>query len=922
MTIEHPRADKESISRFILAITCNWPNSPEQGGLFEIRCLGEDQAPKSQTFTLNETDEAADFAMRMNAKQLNVYMTINPIRVDAKIKAGKGAKDKDILRAHYSFADADNEQGIMGLDKLRGKIEPDLIITTGSIPNERRHNYYRFNEPCTDLRLWEARQKNIAIQFHTDPCVVNPSRIMRVAGTVSFPSRTKQGRGYVPELVTLKHSNSSTHLNRIEDWDDIIGPLNLGSQNSDKSRAKFDRTAASDAALKGDNWFYNIFRLIAYWVAKGQTDDQILARAEHYTLSGYTVDQTKNDLQEMIDSARQKGFAKSGEIHQQNSYMFLRNQIYLSKFVRSEQVEIKLTNFNAEIIYETTITNGIDNSKTFTVEGVLHNGTPLSKLDVEANAFDKLEWLPTNWGAKAQVTVGQMYKAHVAAAIKEKSNPTERIVYRHTGWIEKNGKFHYLTNRGGINAAGLNEEVETELQGSLADYDLPAPNENGAEKLLDILWHFLKVMDDGAALLLVGAAFRATLSHFEKCTVSVFLQGTTGTYKTATSGCVQAFFGKEFNGSHLPENWSSTGNAMEKKAFLCKDALFTIDDFVARGTPSEVSRLHRDAERVLRAQGNQSGRDRLTSTTEVRGAYIPQGLILATGEDIPNGHSLQARCVILSIKKGATNTDTLTALQELAEQENLAQLMSNFLSWAADQADNNKIKGLITAAHDDCIKELPTSGHARMRDNLASLLSGIWLLLQFGKDCGHISDEEITRIKTATLTAANGVAELQMSVDQESSDADRFIKFLRSSLAMGDAHLSNKHGTCPADHSTWGWKKTGTPDNEATYGQGSKIGWIFEKEIHLDMKAALIVIKTFSTRLGNYLGSSERAISKALFEAGMLAKHDKGRHTAKVTVEGRRENVICLPVDLVMDIEEIEIKQSEDDTPLKYDTPF
>ena len=404
--------------------------------------------------------------------------------------------------------------------------------------------------------------------------------------------------------------------------------------------------------------------------------------------------------------------------------------------------------------------------------------------------------------------------------------------------------------------------------------------------------------------------------------MSVFLQGTTGTYKTATSGCVQAFFGKEFNGSHLPENWSSTGNAMEKKAFLCKDALFTIDDFVARGTPSEVSRLHRDAERVLRAQGNQSGRDRLTSTTEVRGAYIPQGLILATGEDIPNGHSLQARCVILSIKKGATNTDTLTALQELAEQENLAQLMSNFLSWAADQADNNKIKGLITAAHDDCIKELPTSGHARMRDNLASLLSGIWLLLQFGKDRGDISDEEITRIKTATLTATIGVAELQMSVDQEASDADQFIEFLRSCLAMGIAHLANESGSYPCDHHNWGWKVTGSLTQEKIEGQGPKIGWTFNEKIHLDMKAALSVIKTFSTRLGNYLGSSERAISKALFEAGMLAKHDKGRHTAKVTVEGRRENVICLPVDLVMDIEEIEIKQSEDETPQKYDTPF
>ena len=190
------------------------------------------------------------------------------------------------------------------------------------------------------------------------------------------------------------------------------------------------------------------------------------------------------------------------------------NQIYLMKVTRAGTKEIRLTNFNADIIYETTFTNGMDNSKTFTVKGVLHNGTPLSKLDVEANAFDKLEWLPTNWGAKAQVTVGSMYKAHVAAAIKERSDPIERTVYSHTGWINKNGKFCYLTKRGGINAAGLNEEIETELQGSLSDYDLPAPNENGAKKLVEILQHFLNLVDDGTGLLLVGAAFRATLSEF------------------------------------------------------------------------------------------------------------------------------------------------------------------------------------------------------------------------------------------------------------------------------------------------------------------------------------------------------------------------------------------------------------------------
>jgi len=711
-------------------------------------------------------------------------------------------------------------------------------------------------------------------------------------------------------------------LKRIGDWDDILEPLQLPLNKPAEPFKTLDRVATSEAALNGENWHDNLLRLVASWVATGQTDYEIQTKAAHYTLSGYTVDQTKDEIQIMIDSARQKGFAKSGEILQQSSYTYHHNQIYLMKDSRAGPKEIRLTNFNADIIYETTLTNGMDNSKTFTVKGVLHNGTPLSKLDVEANAFDKLEWLPTNWGAKAQVTVGSMYKAHVAAAIKERSDPIERTVYSHTGWINKNGKFCYLTKRGGINAAGLNEEIETELQGSLSDYDLPAPNENGAKKLVEILQHFLNLVDDGTGLLLVGAAFRATLSEFKKCTVSVWLQGTTGTFKTAISGCLQAFYGKEFNGSHLPENWSSTGNAMEKKAFLCKDAVFTIDDFVARGTPSEVSRLHKAAERVLRAQGNQSGRDRLTSTTEVRGAYIPRGLILATGEDIPHGHSLRARCVVLSIKKGATNTDTLTVLQELAEQESLAQLMSNFLSWGAEQANQNKIKGLISAAHDDCIKELPTSGHTRMRDNLTSLMSGIWLLLQFGKERGDISDEEIVKFKAATLNAATKVAELQMSVDQEASDADRFIEYLRSSIGMGDAHLASKDGACPVAHSTWGWKTTGTLHGEATCAKGAKIGWIVGKEIYLDMKAALSVIKTFSTRLGNHLGSSERAISKALFEAGMLAKYDKDRHTAKVTVEGRRANVICLPANLIMDTEKIEREPSEDDEPPEDNSPF
>ena len=133
------RANKNTIARFIKEITGDWSDCPNQVGLFEIRCLGEDKTTVSQIFASDAVGEATDLAFRMNANKLNVYMTINPINIDAVIKSGKGAKDGDILRAHYSFADADDVQGLNGLNELSGLIEPDIIVTTGTIPHERRH---------------------------------------------------------------------------------------------------------------------------------------------------------------------------------------------------------------------------------------------------------------------------------------------------------------------------------------------------------------------------------------------------------------------------------------------------------------------------------------------------------------------------------------------------------------------------------------------------------------------------------------------------------------------------------------------------------------------------------------------------------------------------------------------------------------
>ena len=205
MTSETLCPNRKAIEDFIYEITRNWHDDPNQSGLFELRCLGEHRNPVTQRFALHACDEAVDLAVKMNDAKLNIYMTINPITNNAVSKA---ATDADILRAHYTFVDADDQSGLSGLDALAAKLEPDIIVITGTIPHERRHAYWRLLEPCTDLDLWRSRQLDRAERYQTDKVVANPSRIMRVAGTVSYPNAAKLTRGYVPELTTMKLSAS------------------------------------------------------------------------------------------------------------------------------------------------------------------------------------------------------------------------------------------------------------------------------------------------------------------------------------------------------------------------------------------------------------------------------------------------------------------------------------------------------------------------------------------------------------------------------------------------------------------------------------------------------------------------------------------------------------------------------------------
>lgn len=287
--------------------------------LIEVRLFraGGDEFPLVMRYSVDDfgLDQAASDIAHWNEKKRNAYTVRNPIRGDF---AGKAATDKDIVAAFAAFADCDEEEAAVNLRSFVGP-KYSYAVTTGTIPHPRPHPYWEFADPVTDLAAWTDLQKRIAARLRSDRTVVNPSRIMRVAGTVTWPDAKKRDRGYVQELVTIRTEYRDADERgpvRFEDMQRAFAgePASAterpgGALSIDLGPEAMDRAKATQAALSGAEWHNNVVRLVASYVAKGLSDDEIHSLTDHLTLAGYTVEQTRREVQQAIDGARAKGWA-------------------------------------------------------------------------------------------------------------------------------------------------------------------------------------------------------------------------------------------------------------------------------------------------------------------------------------------------------------------------------------------------------------------------------------------------------------------------------------------------------------------------------------------------------------------------------------------------------------------------------------
>ena len=319
------------IEQFITQITENWNTCGEP--LIEIRAIGQTGTVSVARFAVNKIKEAVDHAEAMNNAKQNIYMCINPIDPIRIIPAGKGATDEDILAAFYCFADADTEGAMENILSFAGP-KFTMSVKTGTKPFARGHAYWQLEEPCYNLNAWRNVQKSIAASLQTDSAVVNPSRIMRVAGTVSWPNQKKQAKGYIPELVTMR-TQFSTDRDLVP-FERLMRAFPQKEQPAssidiDLGQQAMDRQLATQNVLAGDDWHINMVRLVGSYVTKGLSDEEIHAITDSFTLAGYTVDDTRAEVQRAIDGARNKGWTPPPDpvqqrIEQQNEALSAQTQ--------------------------------------------------------------------------------------------------------------------------------------------------------------------------------------------------------------------------------------------------------------------------------------------------------------------------------------------------------------------------------------------------------------------------------------------------------------------------------------------------------------------------------------------------------------------------------------------------------------------
>ena len=554
------------------------------------------------------------------------------------------------------------------------------------------------------------------------------------------------------------------------------------------------------------------------------------------------------------------------------------------KPTREGRTAVRLCNFSAEIVADVVRDDGEEKSRALRIRAMLRNQP--SDILVNAAEFGLMNWPITHLGAQANVYPN--LKDHTRSAIQQLStNVVETCVYQHTGWTVINGSHVYLHADGGIGPTGA-IDLDVDLDRSLRHFRLPQPPTGSVLiQAVRTALGMLRVAPDRHTIPLFSAVWRAILGPVN---ISIFLSGPTGSGKTQLAALCQQFFGATMTALSLPAAWESTANALELLAFLAKNALFVVDDFVPKGSATDMARLNMVADRLLRGQGNASGRTRMQANTALRGAKYPRGLILATGEDVPKGHSLRSRMIVCELGMADVDWDYLTECQRVAVAGDYATVTSGFVRWLSPQM--GRIDGLLQKHTEIFRKTCPASvRHRRTPDNIAQLAIGFHLFLEFALAVEATTQAEAHDFWKRADNAFSSIISEQNQQQSAEEPCAQFIRLFLASVDGGRAYVSGPDGSAPTHASQWGYRDDKEP-------RGRWAGWVDGDDLYLEPNLAYAEVQELARNTNDSVTVSLSTLRRRLKQRGFLKSVDETTQTVTLRRKfcGKKQDVLHFSV--------------------------
>ena len=566
---------------------------------------------------------------------------------------------------------------------------------------------------------------------------------------------------------------------------------------------------------------------------------------------------------------------------------------------RDGDVEM-LANFTAKIVKETIIIDGMNEKTVFTIEGEGRK-RKFKTIEVPAEKFPSLAWVTQNWGARAVIMPTANASTELRTAIQLASDDAEvEYIYQHTGWTEIDGRPAYLHCNGAISELGNDESVRVEMPADLKHYSLPTIDilDSDGKECFEASLQLMHLADKSKTIPLLLASWRACIDSAD---FAVHCTGRSGSFKSEVTSLMQSHYGSGMDARNLPGSWNSTANALEALAYRAKNGLFVIDDFIPVGTSWQQKQYQGNADRIMRAQGNQQGRARLTDVSSLQQTMYPRGLVMSSGEDTPEGQSLRGRMMIVELSKGDVSTEKLTECQN--RRSMLPRCLARFIQWLATDREK-KLKAMKVSRMRWRDRNMG-KGHARTPQMVGDLMAAAELFMQFGIDNKYIDADDSNIYLDQFARSLEETAIDQTRFIVESDPSDTFVKVMSSALMSKRVHLAAMDGGSPEEALALGWNEDRSGAAYHYKPKGVKIGWVdVEKgEIYLEHGTGYEELKKQSS---GQIAVTASTLWKRLRESGVITKWDetRKRSTIRVVAEKTTRTVVVIDLKRIVELKE------------------